>query len=134
MRNGISIPLLTTTVASQRPFTDWAAAGAGMPASARSAAANTTDSFVLIENLLKRKKAREACASRACLRLDWFVLRSRLRGHRRDEPSAAVQAGEDSGRTTRATATADHVHACTIMGANVALVNGLASLARLGLP
>src|SRR6185436_5685513 len=113
IRNGTSTPL-TMMVASQRPLRACARAGAGTVTSARSATTNRIDDLVLMQKLPETQKAREACASRACMRLDLVRPRLFLRGHHPCDRSAA-QAGEGSGRTTRAAATADHVHACTFI-------------------
>src|SRR6185295_12764393 len=112
------MPGLTTTVASQSPVTDWAPALDGNAASAITRTTKRTESFVFIQDSLKRKKAREAVSLPGLLsaeNLSRAGLCSRfLSGHDLYERSAR-QAGGHSGQATQALATADHVHTCTFI-------------------
>src|SRR6185503_9472239 len=120
-RNGISTPGLTTTVASQSAGSDWAPALAGNAASSGTRTAKRTDSFVFIQDSLKRKKAREAVSLPGLLsaeNLSRAGLCCRfLSGHDLYERSTR-QAGGHSGQATQALATADHVHTCTFIVEN----------------
>jgi hypothetical protein len=69
--------------------------------------------------LPEKQKARDAEKLPGLLSAVGSLVRRALHRDRR----AARQAGAGSGRTTRATATADDVHTCTVIGELAAVVN-----------
>src|SRR3954464_11509436 len=108
----LSCPAPTTTVASQRPASDWARAGAARLTRPIAARPTKTAGFVFMCRLPEKQKARDAEKLPGLLSAVRTAGETRLHRDRR----AARQAGAGSGRTTRAAAIADDVHACTVIG------------------